>query len=248
MSYGWHEHPTKAAVKHFVGGDEPRVVYAIGQYEVTVPGAEVAITYRVPSHASADPRQSFPNMEVRDGEIRLPVVDLVSEVLSRLDPIELAQALWQNDEVKAAFVDCMVERYSQQGVDDADRRKVLLGLKETVHSVALDKLASAAASMEYAVTREANHYDEVRRINETLRAYDFKVNRVVYDDQGKSTGTGDVLLQFDDRERREKTPAGGWTFGQFEIGGRVWNEARDHWRETVVKHFPAPKADPEPAL
>lgn len=238
MNYGWHDRPSKASVKHHIDGDEPAVVYSVGKYDVTVPGDEVAVTYRCPYYSvSMDPRRTLPNMEIADGEIRIPVVDLVDEVLTRLDPVELARALWQNDDVKAEFIDCMVTRWSQQGIDDGDRRKALHGVKEAVHSAALDKLASAAAAMEYAVVREANHHDEVRRINDVLRDLDVRVNRTVWED-GKATGTESVVLQFDSREQREKTEAGNWTYGQFEVGGRVWNEARKFWREKVLEQFP----------
>jgi hypothetical protein len=34
--YGWNDRPTKAMLKHFVGGDQPRAVFEIGEYEVEV--------------------------------------------------------------------------------------------------------------------------------------------------------------------------------------------------------------------
>lgn len=239
MTWNWNERPSKAAVKYLLGGDDPRVVYAIGKYEVTVPGKEREITYRVPSHSPTDPRQTMPNMEITDGEIRIPVTDLVSEVLSRLDPVELAQALWQNVDVRSEFIECMVSRYSQMGINDPDRRAVLRGLKEAVHSAALDRLANRAAAAEFDVSRCAGHWEEIRRINHVLRDLNVTVKRTIWKD-GQPAGTEDVLLQFNDRDRAQKNEDGTWTRGVFEVGGQAWNEAREFWRQKVLEEFPGP--------
>lgn len=236
--YGWNERPTKASVKHFIGGDKPATVYSIGKYEVTVPGEEVEVTYGVPYHRNTDPRSTLPNMEISDGEIRIPVTDLVDEVLSRLDPVELARSLWQNDEVKDEFLYCLATRWSEQGIDDGDRRKFLTQIQEAVHSKAVDALASSAASLEWKFSKEAHHYDEVRRINDTLRELDVKVMRSsLVDGEWVQTPT---LLQFDERDRSIKDETGKFLRGELEVSGRCWEEARAYWRIEVARAFPAP--------
>lgn len=239
MSWNWNERPTKAQTKHHIGGDSPAVVYAVGKYEVTVPGEEREITYRVPSHSPTDPRHSMPNMEITDGEIRIPVTDLVSEVLSRIDPVELAQALWQNEDVRREFVECAITQYSQMGIDDQDRRALLRGLKEAVHSAALDCLIHKAASAEFEVCRQAGHWEEIRRINGVLRERNITVERTIWKD-GQAAGTEDVLLQFNERDRPVQGDDGRFAPGLFEVGGLAWNEARDFWRRTVLEKFPGP--------
>lgn len=239
--YGWNERPTKARVKHLIGGDAPAAVYSVGKYEVTVPGQEVEVTYRVPYYTNSDPRRTLPNMEITDGEIRIPVTDLVDEVLSRLDPVELARALWQNDEVKAEFLDCLAERWRQEGIEDGDRRKFLTKIKEAIHSKSVDALASSAAKLEWTFSKIANHYDEVRRINDTLRELDVKVMRSSLVD-GEWVQS-QILLQFDDRDRPVKDETGRFLRGELEVSGRCWEEARDYWRDEVAKAFPSPDDD-----
>lgn len=239
MSYGWNERPTKAEVKHHIGGDAPAVVYKVGHYEVTIPGAEIEITYRNPYHRQTDPRSTFPNMDVTDGEIRIPVTDLVDEILSRIDPVELAQSLWQNDKVKDEFMSCLTERWSQQGIGDSDRRKFLDGVKEAIHDKALDRLASTMAKLELEMDRRANQYHQISRINETLRELDVKVHRSVKNDAGEWVREP-VLLQLDQLDRSTKNEDGGFTRGELEVGGKGWEEARAFWRAEVAKRFPAP--------
>lgn len=239
MSWGWNERPTKADVKYLISGDAPKVVYKVGQYEVTVPGDEQEVTYCVPHQRGHDPREIFPNMDVRDGELRLPITDLVDTILSRIEPVELARALWQNDEVKAEFMSCLTTRYNESGIGGGDRRKFIAEVKEAIHDKALDTLASTMAKLEYEMDRRANHYHEINRINDTLREKDVKVGRSRKDDAGEWF-TEMVPLQFDQLDRSIKNEESGFTRGELEIGGKAWEEARAFWRAEVVKRFPAP--------
>lgn len=233
----WSERPTKADVKHFVGGDNPAVVYRIGKYEVTVPGAEVEITYRVPSDGRfGDPRDAFPNMRVEDGEVRLPVSDLVDTVLSRVEPVELAQALWTNKEVRDEFIGCMTQTYWSDDFGDEERRKFLSAVKEQVHLKAVKDLASTMGKLEYELTRYTHFYDEIRRINDVLREREVMVRRPKYAEDGSVTYVEEVL-QFneEDRHRDENDK---FQRGNLEVGGKSWEEARDWWREKVMSEFP----------
>lgn len=235
--FNWSNRPTKAKVTHHIGGDTPAVVYKVGQYEVTVPGDETEVTYSVPYHRQTDPRSAFPNMDVSDGEIRIPVTDLVDEVLSRIAPVELAQALWRDDDVKNEFMSCLVTRYNGMNVDDADRRKFIDGVKEAIHDKALDCLASTMGKLEFEMTRRANFYQEVRRINETLRNLDVKVNRGRTNEAGE-WATEPTLLQFNELDRPTKDESGSFTRGELEVAGKAWDEARAFWRDEVLKRFP----------
>lgn len=202
--YGWNDSPTKAECKLVADGNP---VYDIGKYQVTI-HPDKSVTYQTRYGHTTDPRATLPNMEISDGEIRIPATDLVGLILSRLDPVELARALWTNDDVKEAFMDCLVTRYNEQGIGDAERRKFLAGVKEAIHSKALDTLASTMASLEYDVAKRSFFYHEVNRINDWLH------------EQGHETRLRHV----------DNDP-------DFKIAGRHWNEARQHWREEVAMRF-----------
>jgi hypothetical protein len=242
MSWGWNDRPTKAEVKHHIGGDTPAVVYKVGRYEVTAPGDEIEITYRDPYHRQTDPRSTFPNMDVTDGEIRIPVTDLVDEILSRIEPVELAKALWQNEDVKAEFMACLTTRYNESGIGDGDRRKFLAEVKEAVHDKALDRLANTMAGLEFDMDRRANQYHQIGRINDTLRELDVKVSRGRKNDSGEWV-TEPVLLQFNQLDTSTKNPEGGFTRGELEVAGKAWEESRAFWRTEVAKRFPTPVDD-----
>lgn len=217
--FGWSDRPTKADVKYLIGGETPGRVVTIGygQYEVTIPDdTEADVTYRKPHYSSGDPRQTFPNMGVRDGEMRIPLDDIVSAVLARVEPTEIAVALWANDDVRAEFMDALTTRYSERNIGDGDRRAFLHGVKEAVHSKALDRFAAAAAKLEYEFGRKWFFYHEVNRINDWLRERE-------YTDRDGNT----LQLHHEDSD------------GAFKIGGASWNEARDHWRDEALRLFPA---------
>lgn len=228
MSYGWNDRESKVEPRNFIGGEKTGAVYNIGSYQVTVYGftSENApeVTYRNDRYQSADPRQTFPNMEVRDGEIRLPVTDLVGEILTRLEPVELAQSLWDNAEVRAAFMDCLVTRWSESGIGDDDRRKFILGVKEAIHSKALDGLREKIGSLEYAVSKRAFFYHEINTVNDRLRETELHL-------RGRFDAP-DIELP---RLRHEDNDP------DFKIGGKNWTDAREDWREKLIAMFPAPE-------
>lgn len=222
--FGWNEKPSRAEVHHLIGGDNPARVVTIGygQYEVTIPNdPEADVTYRKPSYTSGDPRQTFPNMEVRDGAMEIPLDDIVSAVLARVKPHEIAVALWADDEVRSEFIHAMATRYSEMNIGDADRRKFLAEVKEAVHSKALDRLGDAMAKLEYEYSGRFSVWQEVGKINDTLIHYE-----VTRPPRGEEEGPQPL---------RMTDPTNG---DQFKIGGEVWTEARSHWREEVARLFP----------
>lgn len=241
--WNYSERPAKADVKRLIVDGEPKTVYEVGKYLVTVPGSETEVTYHCPRYGmETDPRKTFPNMEVCDGEIKIPVADLVDEVLSRVQPVELAQALWSNEDAKAEFMYCLVTSYNEQGIDDADRRKFLAGVKEAVHCKSIDDLARRMASVEFEYNRHANYYDQVRRINNRLRELDVKVLRSVKGENGEWRQEA-VLLQFDSRDTSWKDESGNFLRGELEVGGKSWEEAREFWRTEILKKFSLPQKE-----
>jgi len=210
-----------------IGGDNPAVVFRIGKYEVIVPGEDRDdITYRVPYHTNTNPRSTLPNMDITDGEIRIPLSDLVDETLSRLEPVELAQALWSNKEVREAFCDALTGGWNSEFTDQ-ERRRVLRELKEAVHSTAQDKLVASMAKLEYDVSKRSFFYHEVNRVNESLQESERQLRR----------STGNEALALPRLKHEDHDP-------DFKIGGKHWNDARDHWRSEVLARFNFEAATP----
>lgn len=231
MSYNWSDRPTKAVSRSLIGGDTPAAVFRIGKYDVTVPGEDRDdITYRVSYHSQTNPRSTLPNMDISDGEIRIPLSDLVDETLSRLDPVELAQALWSNKEVREAFCDALTGGWNSEFTDQ-ERRRVLRELKEAVHSTAQDKLAASMAKLEYDVSKRAFFYHDVNRVNESLHETERQLRH----------STGNEALSLPRLKHEDHDP-------DFKIGGKHWNDARDHWRKDLAARFAIPEAEPAPDL
>jgi hypothetical protein len=247
--YGWDDRPTKAKLKHVAGGDQPRAVFEIGEYEVEIPTtvsekdehgndryAEPAVTYRSKYRHTTDPRATLPGLEVSDGQIRIEITDLVGLVLSRLDPVDLARALWSNSDVRREFLHCLSDRYASDDFSDLDRCNFLAAVKETVHQTALNKLTTIMAAQDFDVSRYFHLCHEIQRINQVLARLDVRVP--------SETGAESALLQFNSLDISLKQPDGGYKRGDLEIAGRAWNEARDFWRREVLKQFPMPPSEP----
>lgn len=226
--FGWSDRPTKVEITNFTGGDEPAGIFTVGQYEVRVPGLTPenapTVSYCAPYRCgSTDPRNAFPNLEVRDGEMRIPLEDIVGAILARVEPTEVAVALWCDDDVRAQFVEAMTTRWSGMNIGDADRRAFLHGVKEAIHSAAVDALASRMASLEHEATKRWSIHRQVEAVNETLANYG--ATRPARGDE-----TEPQPLRIRDTMHDP----------EFRISGPAWNEARDFWRREVARQFPMP--------
>lgn len=243
MSYGWSTRPTKVEVKHFLTGDAPAAVFDVGRYQITVQGvtqdAVPEITYVTDSrHRSGDPRQTFPNMDVSDGILRIPVEDIVQEMLSRLEPTDLARALWKNDDVRAEFMCCLVERYADGSVSDADRREFLVGVKEAIHDTAVAVLAEKFSDSEYALAKSVYYWNQVQRANDQLARAEQRVRQALGQPLEPDENQTEVFtiprLRDDGQDPLTR------------IGGTAWHECRDWWRDKVAELFPGPEEVVEP--
>jgi len=215
--FGWNEKPTKAEVRHCIGGDNPARVVTIGwgQYQVTIPDdPEADITYsKVRGHQK--PTDAFPNMEVVDGAMRIPLDDVVDAILSRVDPVEIATALWANDEVREQFVYALSERYSEMNVGDKDRRKFIAQVNGAIYSKALDEAVNKLGSLEQRYGSKWFFWNQIIRARDIVRN--------IYPDAEHEVCLADA----------DSDPV-------FRYTGTNWTEAREHWRKELVAMFPAP--------
>lgn len=207
--FNYLERASKLTPEHTIGGERPARVYSVGRHVVTVYD-DGEVTTHQPYGYRGDPRKWLPNMEIIDGQIRIAMEDLIDEVLARIEPEELAVTLWANDDVKERFMEALSERWTHDSVDDGDRRKFLDKVKEAVHDQALDKLAGVMAKLEYGLSSAWSAWKTIDDCNRTLENYDIKHQ------DGTPFRLKDVT-----------------NYGEFSIGGKAWNEARDNWRQEV---------------
>lgn len=231
--YGWNQSATKANHTAVHGGENPRHIFEVGEYTLEISTVQIGeneyaepptVTYRSKHRHTSDPRATLPNMEVRDGQIRIELTDLVPLVMSRLEPHDLARALWQDEGVRDELMDCLVRQYNEDGISDRERRKFLHGVKEAVHDKRIENVAKLFDSMEHELSKRVYFWTEIDRANDLLAHYEIK------DKDGNSVRLTD-----------------GSNNAQFKIGGTNWNEARDYWRSQLVEKFPGPVAPVEAA-
>ena len=210
--FAWNDRAMKLEHKGSVkSGDGPiRQTYACGKYTIEIQSDdEVEVSARVPRYGHSENM----DLSVSDGEIRIPVAEMVPVILSRLEPAEIAQELWSDDSVKAEFTELFVERYGS-GFSDADRRGFLAEVKESVHSKALDDAISKLQSLERRYGEKWFFYHEIHRINDALA------------DGGYKDRDGSPL-------RMRHSPDD----DAFSVGGKTWVDARQHWQETLTEMF-----------
>ena len=235
-----------AAQPAFTDGNTNEDVYhfhgSYGTQEFRVPAGTLVTKQdqRWGSRESSDPRRTLPNMEVRDGALIIPVCDVIQEIIDRAEPVDMAKALWQNDDVKSEFMYCVTERYSEGGIDDGDRRELLQKLQSAVHSKALDKLACALCDVEY---HTRNFWLQQRDRSDYARSYhDILSELELYHPAAHAR----IVERFGETAFRHDPD-----YDEFKIGGAHWNETRDHWRRYVESYFPYPEAfikDPSDGL
>lgn len=236
--YGWYENPTKIDVNNYLGGDDPVGQFEVGGYIVNVHGLTPENTPKITYHrarnrSSSDPRKTFPNMEVEDGVLKLPVEDIVGEMMSRLDPADLAKALWsENAEVREAFMECMKEHY-ESGISDSERRAFLVSIKEDIHDRRADTLQTAFAESEYAFSRLNYYWDKIQDANRQIERAEGMVRHAIGQPIEPTPDQTEVfkLPRIRDENVDERV----------KLFGPAWNEARNHWREKVEAMFPGPK-------
>ena len=218
--YGYNLTAPKAVESKLVEkcNDVSRHVYQIGLYEVLINFEDQKVDYRHIRDRSRATRaeNSFPGLEVSDEAISIPIVDLCNEIMSRMEPADLAHNLLQHDEARETLIDALCHRWAD-GPTDEDRRKVITAIKDAVHCTALDKLCNAMAGMEHRFNEHAFHYHEVNRVNDLLAAME------CVDSQGEP-----LRLRHSD------------SLPELRVTGKAWNESREFWRTEILKRFPIP--------
>lgn len=171
-------------------------------------------------------------MSVSNGEIRLPIEDLLDIVLARVEPVEIAEALWADRDVRDRFVECLHNQYASDHVNDATRRQFLALVQEEVHSKSLSRAASAASSIEH--DRSCNWYfwDQISQLNTAFQSWAERARKVHPD-----------IEPFDPAAWPVMDPAHS---PDFKIGGKTWEEAREHWRARLEQLFAHPEVPVHP--
>lgn len=215
--YGWNEAQHLAEEKYLTDDGK---IYEVGwAYEVTVK-TDGRVLWRKKHQLTSDPRATLPNMDVSEGEIRIPLTDLVGLCLSRLPAEDIARALWsESKEVSAAFMGALTERYRDGALGHADRATFLTSVKKAVHSEDQQALLNEMVSLERHAAQRSFFWHETNRVNGLLRDLNVRWPQP----------EGPVLQlreESDDPDLR--------------VGGKYWDEAREFWRAELLKRFPSP--------
>lgn len=233
----------KPSDPNFIDSATDEAVYVIhgtyGNKQIRVPKdvpvviEDTRANYGSFSSGGTNPRDHFPNIEVRDGALVIPIIDMIDNILARAEPEALAEALFSNAEVRERFMECLTRRYSSDDFTIQDRIKFLHAVKEQVHDQHLWNLQGSLVTLESEASRVAyNQYlqSTYKRyhaaVMETLRSLDGDAYHKVISLHGDNPFSG--------MEKEE---------GHFSTTGSHWTEAREYWRKATKQAFAFP---PEP--
>lgn len=223
-------------------------VHSLNDFDITV-WEDGEVTAQRRYYVKTDPGKHFPNMSVENGSINFPIEDLVSFILDRITPAELADGLMNDEEARSALVEKMAERYASPEFTDADRRAFLTKVQQQIHAKAIDRAIERLNALESNARAfsdrdrwrgiELGHYTGLyNRYKEAL--YELREAGKL-DDQGiqercKYLTTPESLEKYI-KENRDPVVT--------ESVGPEWRESRDFWRAELLKFFPEPDARAE---
>ncbi|WP_160006898.1 hypothetical protein [Rhizobium sp. 18055] len=222
-------------------------VHSLNDFNITV-WDDGEVTAQRKHYVSTDPGRHFPNMSVVDGAINFPIEDLVSFVLDRVTPEELADGIMADDEARAGLVYKMSERYASPGFEDADRREFLTKVQQAIHAKSVDRAIERLNTMESNARAfsdrdrwrgiELGHYKGLfDRYTEAL--YELREAGKL-DDAGVQRRKGQHTSpdRLEEYIKENKDPVA------TESVGAQWYESRDFWRAELLKYFPEPVEAP----
>lgn len=234
----YQDRPSTLKVDHAINdnGREGKI-HSLNEFDITV-WSDGEVTARRKYYATSDPSRTFPNMSVDGGSINLPIEDLVSFLLARITPAELADGIIGDDEARAALVDKMAERYDTPGFTDDDRRAFLTKVQQQVYAVAVDNAIKRLNDAE-TDRRSASDY------------YRWKAIEIGHYENLYKTA---LSMCPEDRVKAftechiHPDKLRGWIGEQRdpimnESVGPQWHESRDYWRAKLLEYFPLPSPD-----
>lgn len=240
----WGNRASLKAPDHANDGER---YFKVGGYGITVPDdpeqpAKVVHLYNKWG-ASENP---MPNMSFGDGEMRIPIEDLVDLILRRVPADELAEGLWRDDGVRERFVECMANRYAGS-VEDADRRNLLNKIQVEIHAKAIDRAIERLEDAESALRAKSHRSRwEQAQLGHYTGLYE-RYSDALYEllEAGKLDAEG-VQRQL----AMLTTPTALKAYVEEssdpvtrESAGEQWREARDYWRKRLEECFPEPSDD-----
>lgn len=221
-------------------------VHSLNEFDITV-WEDGEVTAKRKYYAPTDPGKHFPNMSVSDGAINFPIEDLVSFILDRITPAELADGIMADDEARAALVEKMAERYASPEFTDVDRREFLTKVQQQVHAKAIDRAIERLNAHETNNRSRSDYYRwkavEIGHYTGLFERYKEALQELrevgKLDDEGVLSRTKYLTapeqLKASIEERRDPIVT--------ESVGPQWYESRDFWRSELMKCFPEPIAE-----
>lgn len=218
-------------------------VHSLNEFDITV-WEDGEVTARRKYYTRTTPEATFPNMEVADGTISLPIEDLVSCILARISAKELAEGILPDDEAREALVEAMAERYRSPGFEDDDRRTFLTKVQQQVYADAIGRAVERLNKAEEGHRARDDYYRWRKvEIGHYRSIYEYVV-----------TLLGSILKDDPASDKRlEAFRAGHMSPDKLdafisdhrdpvvkESVGAQWHESRDFWRKRLEEFLPEP--------
>jgi len=226
-----------------VNGDR---YFKVGGYGITVsddPEQPIKVSHLYNRWGASE--NPMPNMSFSEGEMRIPIEDLVDLILRRVPAEELAEGLWRDDGVRERFVECMANRYAGP-VEDEDRRKLLTQIQVEIYAKAIDRAVERLNQAEDGNRSRTDYYRwKAVELGHYTGIYEYTLRQLEGDEERTKAFTERHIhpdrLAVYIKENRDPVVT--------ESVGPQWHESRDYWRKRLEEFFPEPTdADDEQQL
>lgn len=242
----YNDRPSTLKVDHDVEiNGRNGTIYSLNEFDITI-WEDGEVTANRKYYVKTGPDKYFPNMSVSDGAINLPIEDLVSFILDRITPSELADGIMADDEARASLVEKMAERYASPGFEDADRRTFLTKVQQQIHAKSIDRAIERLNSREENSRSRDDYYRwksvELGHYRGLVESY----TEALYELREAGKLDDDSVLwrkaQHIDPDRLAEYIKENRDPVVTESVGPQWHESRDYWRKELMKFFPEPSS------
>lgn len=217
--------------------------YSLNEFDITA-WDDGEVTARRKYYTRSDPASTFPNMSVAEGAITLPIEDLVSFILARISPTELAEGIIADDEARAALVVKLVERYNTPGFTDLDRHVFLTKVQQQVYAVAIDRAVERLNKAEDGHRSRDDYYRWKKvEIGHYRSIYEYVVTllgSVMAGDPASEKRLEAFRAAHMSPDKLDTYISDGRDPVVKESVGPQWHESREFWRAELMKRFPEP--------
>lgn len=205
----------------------------VGLYDVEIEmddDGDLTVKYNRRRYGSQD-RSLEEAVSFESEIIEINVHKLLMHLLKALEPVEIAEHLWEDKKVRDRFLEKLADGWYDFSTDenwDVQRAALLRKMDQALTHHRVNRAADALRDAEYYEKKywDLYHRNMANTVRpESLPPLKRQLIQRLFDEQGASVL---VLDKFEDHAPEDP---------EYKIGSKNWVEARDWWRTRIIEAF-----------